>query len=35
MVQLVKWLTRRIVAPVCKGSIPLLCPISEYKKTSE
>ena len=27
MADLVKWLTRRIVAPVCKGSIPLVRPI--------
>ena len=25
--ELVKWLTRRIVAPLCKGSTPLFRPI--------
>lgn len=27
MAELVKWLTRRIVAPVCMGSIPIFRPI--------
>ena len=31
MAKLVKWLTRRIVAPVCKGSIPLFRPRMEKK----
>ena len=31
MAVLVKWLTRRIVAPVCKGSIPLFRPRMEKK----
>lgn len=33
MAVLVKWLTRRIVAPVCKGSIPLFRPIKEITRT--
>ncbi len=31
MADLVKWLTRRIVAPVCKGSIPLVRPMMLIK----
>lgn len=33
MAVLVKWLTRRIVAPVCKGSIPLFRPIVKSART--
>ena len=32
MAELVKWLTRRIVAPVCMGSIPIFRPIWKYKR---
>lgn len=32
MAVLVKWLTRRIVAPVCKGSIPLFRPRMEKSR---
>lgn len=31
MAELVKWLTRRIVAPVCMGSIPIFRPIKIIK----
>ena len=32
MAELVKWLTRRIVAPVCMGSIPIFRPIYENRR---
>ena len=33
MAELVKWLTRRIVAPVCVGSIPTFHPIVKSART--
>ena len=31
MAELVKWLTRRIVVPLCMGSIPIFRPIRRNK----
>ncbi len=35
MAELVKWLTRRIVAPVCMGSIPIFRPIEKINSHLE